>query len=507
MTLATVYTRSIYGVHAPLVTVEVHLGKGLPRINMVGMPKTCVKESKDRIRGALLTSHFYFPRGALTINLGPADLPKEGSHFDLPIALGILAASRQIDQEKLGAFEFVGELSLSGDLRPIRGILPLSLSAKSSSRTLIIPKENASEASCVKDANVYYAEHILEVYAHLKGEKKLARCNFQPPKSIFPGVDLEDVQGQVHGKRALEIAAAGNHSLLLSGPPGTGKTMLACRLPTILPRMSENEALEAAAITSISHQGFDFKDWKRRPFRAPHHSISSVALVGGGRPPKPGEISLAHHGVLFLDEFTEFDRHVLEALREPLESGYITISRAGNQAQFPAQFQLIAAMNPCPCGYTGHPKIICQCSFEQIKRYQGKISGPLRDRIDMQIQIPSLPPKILSLSVDRNEQSVVVRSRVERAREIQIKRQGKCNYALGVKELQSFCLLENNAQKLLDQIMQKFDFSARAYHRLIKVSRSIADLGESDFILAEHLSEAMTFRNLDSILFEQKNQC
>ena len=498
MTLAIVYSRASSGISAPLVTVEAHLSNGMAGLSIVGLPETAVKESKDRVRSALMNTHFDFPIRRITINLAPADLPKEGGRFDLPIALGILAASGQIPLNILEEYEFAGELALSGELRPIHGVLPVVLGVLQSGRRLIIPKANAREAALVQQAEVFSANHLLEVCAHLKGGNALSLCASEV--DVTPCVktaDLADVKGQPHAKRALEIAAAGRHSLLLMGPPGTGKTMLASRLTSILPSISEQEALEVAAIASISSNGFEPEQWRTIPFRSPHHSSSSVALVGGGRPPRPGEISLSHQGVLFLDELPEFSRHVLESLREPLESGCITISRAAYQSIFPAKFQLIAAMNPCPCGYAGSHLDECRCTSEQIKRYLGKISGPLLDRIDMHVEVARMQLSVLASREDTVESSESIRKRVEHARERQMTRQGKCNALLSVPELDAFAKLSQEAQTLLGQAMTKFNLSARVYHRIIKLARTVADLEDSDAMTAKHLSEALNYRCLD----------
>jgi len=502
MTLAIVYSRASSGIVAPLVTVETHISYGMAGLNIVGLPEAAVKESKDRVRSALMNTSFEFPIRRITINLAPADLPKEGGRFDLPIALGILAASGQLPIDKLMQHEFTGELALSGELRHVRGVLPMVLSAAKAQRNLIVPQANAAEAALVKRAQVFSAEHLLQVCAYLKGEDSLTICsrNAIANTAHSAELDLSDVRGQPHAKRALEIAAAGKHSMLLMGPPGTGKTMLASRLPTILPELEEDAALEVAAIASISSNGFDPVKWQSLPFRAPHHTSSNVALVGGGRPPRPGEISLAHHGVLFLDELPEFSRHVLESLREPLESRQITISRAAFQTVFPAEFQLIAAMNPCPCGYAGNTRTLCRCTPQQLQRYLDKLSGPLLDRIDMQIEVPSLPPEILSsLPVDNARQSDVVKERVMAARLLQMKRQRKCNRDLSAADLPAFCPMDSDSKSLMNQVMNKFNLSARVYHRIVKVARTIADLADQEAILIEHVSEALTYRCLDRL--------
>jgi magnesium chelatase family protein len=496
MSLAIIYSRASAGIAAPLVTVEAHLSRGLPKFNIVGLPEAAVKESKDRVRSALINTHFEFPRGRITINLAPADLPKEGGRFDLPIALGILAASGQISLKKLATHEFTGELALSGELRAVRGVLPMVLGAHQSGRNLIIPHANANEAALVNHAQVYFAEHLLAVCAYLKDSAELPICTL--PETVAPTttLDMSDVRGQSLARRALEIAAAGKHSLLLCGPPGTGKTMLATRLTSILPPLLNTQALEVAAITSVSNNGFDCAQWQTLPFRSPHHTSSNIALVGGGRPPKPGEISLAHHGVLFLDELPEFSRNTLESLREPLESGVITISRASYQTIFPAKFQLIAAMNPCPCGYAGDVNSNCHCTEEQVSRYMAKLSGPLLDRIDMQVNVPTLPHGVLA-STSAGESSAIIRARVCQARSRQYERQQKSNAELTVSDLARYCPLDEAAAQVLAQFMQKFNYSARVYHRIIRLARTLADLGQSETILIEHLYEAFAYRCLD----------
>lgn len=496
MSLAVVYSRAQLGIAAPLVTVEVHLGNGLPSLSIVGLPETAVKESKDRVRGALLNSQFEFPARRITINLAPADLPKDGGRFDLPIALGILAASGQIAQTHLADYEFIGELALSGDLRAITGALPAGMAAADAQRRLVVPLQNLSEASLIAQQKALGAQHLLDVARHLNDQTPLlgnAPETDAPREQTLP--DLADVRGQLQARRALEISAAGGHSLLFAGPPGTGKSLLASRLPGILPPMTDNEALEAAAIASISVQGFKLAHWRQRPFRTPHHTASAVALVGGGSSPRPGEISLAHQGVLFLDELPEFDRRVLEVLREPLESGQITISRAARQAEFPARFQLVAAMNPCPCGYLGDPAGRCRCTSEQIQRYRQRISGPLLDRIDLQVDVPRLPPQ--DLQGPPGEPSAAVRKRVAIARDHQITRQSACNAQLTGIAMDRHCHLRPPEQQLLRHALERLRLSARAYHRVLRVARTIADLDNSTHIEAPHLGEALGYRNLD----------
>ena len=498
MSLAVVHSRALAGIEAPEVTVEVHLSNGLPSLSIVGLPETEVKESRDRVRSALLTAQFEFPTRRITVNLAPADLPKEGGRFDLPIALGILAASGQIPTSALEAHEFLGELALTGELRPVRGALTAALRAQAAGRALVLPQANADEAALASAARVLGASHLLAVTAHLHGGAPLRQHMPATPSAPTDAPDLCEVRGQQRAKRALEIAAAGGHSLLLIGPPGTGKTMLASRMPGILPGMTDTEALEAAAVQSVSHQGFSVARWKQRAFRAPHHTASGVALVGGGGSPMPGEISLAHQGVLFLDELPEFDRRVLEVLREPLESGSITISRAARQADFPARFQLVAAMNPCPCGWLGDASGRCRCTLDQVRNYRARVSGPLLDRIDLHVEVPAVPQaELLRPTRAEGESSAAVRTRVETARARQLARGGLPNYRLGSKDIERLCALDDLSRQLLEQAMQKLAFSARAAHRILKVARTIADLAGAEVIAGEHLAEAIQYRTLD----------
>jgi magnesium chelatase family protein len=499
MRLARIHTRALVGISAPDVTVEVHISNGLPALSIVGLPEAAVRESKDRVRAAILNSHFEFPARRITVNLAPADLPKTGGRFDLPIALGILAASGQIRHDLLESHEFHGELALSGRLRPISGSLPAALGALSSGRTLVLPAANAVEAALVENVAVLAADNLLEICQYLQQQGGLPGAPDIPPASATqPDVpDMADVRGQHHARRALEIAAAGRHNVLMIGPPGTGKSMLASRLPGILPPMTDRHALESAAVSSISHHGFDVNNWKVRPFRHPHHTASGVALVGGGSNPSPGEISLAHHGVLFLDEFTEFDRHVLDVLREPMETGSITISRAARQSEFPARFQLVAAMNPCPQGYSCDGKDLCRCTPEQQIKYRNRISAPLLDRIDIHIEVPKLDKKALDPSSPAGETSASIRARVTAAYAKQLARAGKSNAELSAPEVEQHCRVTAGDLQLLEQAMDKLHLSARAYHRILKLARTIADLAASDDITTAHLSEAISYRSLD----------
>jgi magnesium chelatase family protein len=496
MSLAVLHSRALAGMDAPPVTVEVHLANGLPSFTIVGLPETEVKESRDRVRAALANCRFDFPARRVTVNLAPAELPKEGGRFDLPIALGILAASGQIPSKDLDRYEFAGELSLSGELRPVRGALSMSLRSAGSGRTFVLPFASAAEAALVGDASILAAGSLLEVCTHLHGEHELRGPERIGCSSAADYPDLADVKGQAHAKRVLELAAAGRHSVLMVGPPGTGKSMLAARFPGLLPEMKDGEALESAALQSLCRGGFRPENWKRRPFRAPHHSASSAALVGGGGDPRPGEISLAHNGVLFLDELPEFGHRVLEVLREPLESGYVTISRAARQAEFPARFQLIAAMNPCACGYSGHYNGRCRCTPDQIARYRGKISGPLLDRIDIQIEVPAVPPEELQRAA-QGESNATVRERVVKAHERALRRQGRANAELTTREIEKHCSPDDNGARLLRQAIGRLMLSARGYHRILKIARTIADLAAEERVASAHVAEAIQYRRLD----------
>ncbi len=497
MTVATVASRALAGIDAPEVSVEVHLGPGLPSFHIVGLPDTEVREARDRVRAALNHAHFEFPARRITVNLAPAELPKDSSRFDLPIALGILAASGQLSTQGLPGQEFAGELSLTGELRAVRGALAMALAARAAGRSFVLPEGNAPQAALAQGARILPARTLLEVVAHLAGEARLPPYAGELHTSAASYPDFSEVKGQQQVKRALEVAAAGSHSVLMVGPPGTGKSMLAARFPGILPALSDAEALEIAAIHSVSAHGFEAMRWGERPYRAPHHSASAAALVGGGALPRPGEISLAHHGVLFLDELPEFDRDVLEALREPLESGRVSIARAARQAQFPARFQLVAAMNPCPCGHCGDRSGRCRCTPERIARYRGRVSGPLADRIDIKLEVP--PPREAELLAPVSaESSAAVRARVEDSRRLQIERQAKPNALLGTREIDRFCATDREGDQLLRHALARLLLSARAYHRVLRVARSIADLAGKATIAAEHVAEAIQYRRLDA---------
>ncbi len=496
MSLALVHSRARAGVAAPPVRVEVHLSGGLPQTHIVGLPEAAVREARDRVRAAILCAQFEFPARRITVNLAPADLPKDGGRFDLPIALGILAASGQIPRDTLAGHEFIGELGLTGELRGVDGVLPAALAAARAGRILIVAPANGPEAALAREGQARTARTLLEVCAALGGQRELPLAETPPAEPMFIP-DLGDVRGQVQARRALEVAAAGNHHLLLVGSPGCGKTLLASRLPGLLPDADEAEALETAAIASVSGRGLDPARWRQRPFRSPHHTASAVALVGGGAEPRPGEISLAHNGVLFLDELPEWDRRALEVLREPLESGTVSISRAARSAEFPARFQLVAAMNPCPCGWAGDSSGRCRCSADAIQRYRSRISGPLLDRIDLHVEVPRLPPQELRPDAPAGEPSAQVRARVAQARAIQLARAGRLNAQLGQAETLALCRLKDADQALLEHAIDRLRLSARSMQRILRVARTIADLAGSDAIETPHLTEALGYRRLD----------
>lgn len=497
MNLALAHSRARVGVLAPPVRVEVHLGGGLPNFNLVGLPAAAVRESRERVRAAIANAQLEFPRRRITVNLAPADLPKEGGRFDLAIALGLLAASGQVPVQALGAVECLGELALTGELKPVDGVLPAALAAAQAGRLLLVPAANGAEAALASAAEVRTARTLLEVVAHLRGERTLPRAMPPEPRAPPPGPDLADVRGQASARRALEVAAAGGHALLLIGPPGCGKTLLAARLPGLLPDPDEHEALETAAIHSVSGGGLDLDRWRQRPYRQPHHSASPAALVGGGSNPRPGEISLAHHGVLFLDELAEWRRDVLDTLRQPLESGEVTVSRAARQAVFPARFQLVAAMNPCPCGWAGDPSGRCGCSAELVARYRARLSGPLLDRIDLQLAVPRLPPAELRPDAPPGEATAVVRARVLAARALQMARAGRPNARLDPAGTERDCVLAPRDRRLLERAMEQLQLSARALHRIQRVARTLADLEGGGAIAGHHVAEAIGYRLLD----------
>ena len=497
MSLAIVHSRARLGIDAPAVSVEVHLANGMPSLTLVGLPETAVRESKDRVRSALQNAQLEFPGSRrITISLAPADLPKEGGRFDLAIALGLLAASGQIPATALQDCECIGELALSGELRPVQGVLPVALACREAGRRLILPRANATEAALVEGVELIAAEHLLALCAHLRGEASLPalpEVTAPPPPAV---AELAEVQGQEQAKRALIVAAAGGHNLLLFGPPGTGKTLLASRLPGILPPLREQEALEVAAIQSVCERT-PLLAWPGRPFRSPHHGASAAALVGGGSQPRPGEISQAHNGVLFLDELPEFDRKVLEMLREPLESGSIHIARAREQLRFPARFQLVAAMNPCPCGYQGDPSGRCRCSPEQIQRYRGKLSGPLLDRIDLHLAMRNEPFKLTGETGRSKPDTATAAAQVAAARQAQQQRQQCLNAHLDLAGIQQHCALTETDGRWLEQAVERLGLSRRASHRVLKVARTLADLAGSPALERPHLAEALQYRQLD----------
>lgn len=499
MSIAIAYSRALLGVHAPLVAVETHLSNGLPAFNLVGLPETTVRESKERVRSALLNAGYEFPLRRITVNLAPADLPKEGTRFDAAIALSILAASGQLPADALARIEVVAELALNGDLRGVRGIMPAALAAAALGRALAVAPENRDEAALVTQLDVHAAASLHALTRHLAGTDPIAPWRGGgAPRTVAPGQpDLADVHGQYFVKRALEVAAAGGHNLLMCGPPGTGKTMLATRLPGVLPPLRDEEAFEVAIVCSVSGQPRAPADWRLRPFRAPHHTSSAAAIVGGGHVPRPGEVSLAHHGVLFLDELPEFGRRTLEVLREPLETGRVTIARAAATLTYPASFQLVATMNPCPCGYAGDPGSACQCSAEQVRQYRARLSGPLLDRIDLQTEVPREKDWLRAPAAARGESSAAVRERVAAAQSTQLARQGKLNARLDVAELNRHAPLADAEREFLAQAFDHFRLTARSYHRVIKIARTIADLAGRLAVERSDLAEALQLRTMD----------
>lgn len=497
MGLARLYSRALRGLDAPEVIVEVHVANGLPGFSIVGLPDVEVKESRDRVRSAIQMSGFEFPARRITVNLAPADLPKDSGRYDLPIALGILLASGLVKAKlDLECFEFAGELALNGELRRISGALAIAYSVSQGPRSFILPIQSAAEACLVDGITVFAAQSLNQVVQHLTAECNLLACSKAGLlDDVFDSylLDFNQVKGQMVAKQALVIAASGRHSVLLIGNPGCGKSMLAERLTTILPPLTQAEAMSSAAISSLASGEFKLSEWKKIPMRSPHHGSSSVAIVGGGSLPRPGEISLAHNGVLFLDEMPEFERKVLEALREPLESKRINISRARHKVEFPADFQLVGAMNPCPCGNNGHPRSVCRCSPEQITRYISKLSAPLIDRIDLIVEMPYLKAEELEVAIS-GESSQQIRKRVVEARTVQLERQGKLNYALTNSEIDRYCVLEPEARQLLFHLSEKTGMSVRTYYKLLKVARTIADISNKKVIDAFDISQSTQYK-------------
>lgn len=498
MSLSKVLTRAALGVQAPLVTVEVHISNGLPALTLVGLPETTVKEARERVRSAIINSGFAFPAKRVTINLAPADLPKEGGRYDLPIAIAILAASEQLPDARLTRYEFLGELALNGALCGVQAAIPAAMAALQAGRQMVLAEQNQQDVGLIQQGETLTGQHLVEICAFLHGQSPLNVARYQPAASEEEKQDLSDIIGQQQGRRALEITAAGGHNLLLLGPPGTGKTMLATRLPGIMPPLNDQEALECAAIASLVSCGALHQQWRKRPFRAPHHSATLNALVGGGSLPRPGEISLAHNGVLFLDELPEFDRKVLDALREPIESGEIAISRTRAKVTYPARFQLIGAMNPSPTGhYQGNHN---RCTPQQVLRYLSRLSGPFLDRFDLSLEIPLLPGGTLSQKPQRSESSAEVRVRVQAARNVQLQRAGKVNAHLSNPEIARDCALQQQDAEWLEAILNSLGLSVRAWQRILKVARTIADLAGDVQITRQHLQEAVGYRSIDRLM-------